>query len=96
MGLEGFYGWTVDKDLTLMYLSLKCNSNISLEKIYGTLADFCTCNLEQVKKGRSCERRRDEVEEGLNVTEINVTGRQGTYNVTLRRVLVTIVLVKKR
>jgi hypothetical protein len=77
MGLGGFYGWTVDKDLSLIYLSLKCNSSICLErrkKINGILADFCTCNLEQVKKGRPCERRRDKFEEDLNVMEINMTG----------------------
>jgi hypothetical protein len=56
MGMEGFYRWTVGKDLTLRYLPIKCNSSISLErgkKINGILADFCTCNLEQEKKRKT-------------------------------------------
>lgn len=73
--MEGFYGWTVGKDLTIKYLSLKCNSNISLErrkKNHGILADFCICKLEQVKKGRPCETWRDKVEKDLNIMGINM------------------------
>jgi len=44
-----------------------------------------------VKKGRPCERWRDEVEEDLNIMGMNMAGRQCTYNITQRRVLATVV-----